>query len=288
MPSPDRSIVPGSRPMLLVSVSSLAEAEVALRGSADIIDLKDPRRGALGACDLSIWRDVVRWRDRVAPSVPLSAALGEAREAAVAPRAAAAATLGIDVVKAGLEGLSSAAEAVVALRTLVDAVRRGSRTQVVAATYADGSAGGALAVERLPEVSALAGAVGCLLDTRNKDGRNLLDHCAAGLLTSFLAGCRDRRLLGALAGSLTLPLLTTHLPLRPHILGVRGSVCQGGREGALDPIRLSRWRIAIDAAPPEAGFGTAATRPAAIHPESIPRRPSEPSPERAGRRSPAA
>ena len=34
---------------LLVSVTSAAEASAALAGGADVIDAKDPRRGALGA-----------------------------------------------------------------------------------------------------------------------------------------------------------------------------------------------------------------------------------------------
>ena len=39
---------------LLASVRSVAEAELALAGGADVIDLKDPSQGALGALPLSL------------------------------------------------------------------------------------------------------------------------------------------------------------------------------------------------------------------------------------------
>ena len=39
------------RPGLLVSVRSADEAIAALAGGADVIDVKEPNRGALGAAD---------------------------------------------------------------------------------------------------------------------------------------------------------------------------------------------------------------------------------------------
>src|SRR5207244_7336185 len=43
---------------LLVSVRSAAEAETALAGGADVVDVKEPRRGALGPADPSVWKQV--------------------------------------------------------------------------------------------------------------------------------------------------------------------------------------------------------------------------------------
>ena len=59
---------------LLVSVRSAAEARIALEAGADLIDVKEPRRGALGAADPAVWKDVCR---AVAGRVPVSVALGE-------------------------------------------------------------------------------------------------------------------------------------------------------------------------------------------------------------------
>src|SRR5262245_50005571 len=59
---------------LLVSVRSAAEAETALAGGADIIDVKEPRRGALGPADPGVWTEIL---ETVGNRAPVSAALGE-------------------------------------------------------------------------------------------------------------------------------------------------------------------------------------------------------------------
>lgn len=53
---------------LLVSVRDAREARLALAGGVDLIDIKEPSRGALGGADPAIWRDV---RDVTAGAVPL-------------------------------------------------------------------------------------------------------------------------------------------------------------------------------------------------------------------------
>src|SRR5205809_494597 len=60
---------------LLISVAGPAEARAALRGGADVIDAKDPRRGALGPVPL---HRLAAIRAAVAGARPLSAALGDA------------------------------------------------------------------------------------------------------------------------------------------------------------------------------------------------------------------
>ncbi|MEX0712176.1 MAG: (5-formylfuran-3-yl)methyl phosphate synthase, partial [Pirellulales bacterium] len=45
---------------LLVSVRSLAEARLALAAGVDLIDLKEPARGSLGALDPAVARQIVR------------------------------------------------------------------------------------------------------------------------------------------------------------------------------------------------------------------------------------
>ena len=58
---------------LLASVMTVEEAEAALAGGADIIDLKDPRRGALGALPAPVIRDCVA---AIAGRQPVSATVG--------------------------------------------------------------------------------------------------------------------------------------------------------------------------------------------------------------------
>ena len=52
---------------LLASVTDLQEARMALKGGANIIDLKDPARGALGAVSNAIQQSVTQFVDRRRP-----------------------------------------------------------------------------------------------------------------------------------------------------------------------------------------------------------------------------
>ena len=59
---------------LLVSVRSAAEARAALLGGADLIDVKEPLRGSLGAADADRLREI---SEVVSGQLTLSAAWGE-------------------------------------------------------------------------------------------------------------------------------------------------------------------------------------------------------------------
>src|SRR5256885_10829417 len=92
---------------LLVSVRGSVEARAALAGGADVIDAKDPARGALGP----VQRDRLAAIRRVGGAArPGSAALGDADDDAMAAAPAAAAP-GVALVKLGLRGGSTAAAA---------------------------------------------------------------------------------------------------------------------------------------------------------------------------------
>ena len=61
-------------PRLLISVRNVDEAQLALAGGADLIDIKEPLRGSLGQADSSVIREIAF---TIGPRAPLSAALGE-------------------------------------------------------------------------------------------------------------------------------------------------------------------------------------------------------------------
>jgi uncharacterized protein (UPF0264 family) len=84
---------------LLVSVRNPAEAELALSGGANVIDIKEPSRGALGAADPEVWRDI---QSVVGGRAIVSAALGELLDGGL-PQIAAE-TRGLRFAKIGLAG----------------------------------------------------------------------------------------------------------------------------------------------------------------------------------------
>ncbi|MGZ4184687.1 MAG: (5-formylfuran-3-yl)methyl phosphate synthase [Solirubrobacteraceae bacterium] len=216
---------------LLVSVVSASEARSALVGGADIIDVKDPSQGPLGAPPPRVLSEVVA---EVGAVAPVSVALGDMpnlpHTAALAARGAA--LTGAAYVKVGLRGVCTLDDAVALMRAVLEAV--GPNTAVIAAAYADAAAldPPALAPECLPDVVHRAGIAGALVDTFVKDGRGLYSWLPESELAELIA--RTRRVGGsfAVAGQLTRGELRR---VEADIVGVRSAVCRGGdRTGELD------------------------------------------------------
>src|SRR5205085_10571757 len=84
---------------LLVSVRNAAEAQIALAGGADVIDIKEPRRGALGPADPKVWDEI---RAAIGQRVTSSVALGELLRDPV--ESLAPQTTGFRFAKIGLAG----------------------------------------------------------------------------------------------------------------------------------------------------------------------------------------
>jgi uncharacterized protein (UPF0264 family) len=216
---------------LLVSVVSAAEARLALAGGADIIDVKDPREGALGAPSPTVLSEVV---SVVGSAAPVSVALGDMpnlpHTAALAARGAA--LTGADYVKVGLRGVNTLDGAVAVMSAVRDAV--GAQTGVIAAAYADAAAldPAALSPVLLPELVQRSGISGVLVDTCVKDGRGLYGWLSESELADLISRTRAAGASFAVAGQLTRDELCR---VEADIVGVRSAVCRDGdRTGELD------------------------------------------------------
>lgn len=220
---------------LLISVIDEAEVRPAVAGGADIVDVKNPREGSLGANFPHVIR---RIRVLTPAAVPVSVAIGDFPNlpGTAALAAAGAAACGVQYVKVGLLGPQDHEEAFAVLSAVCRAVRdEAADVRVMAAAYADARATGSLAPGELPAVAAAAGADGCMIDTLGKGKVTLFTELAAAELDRFVTGCREAKLLCALAGSLRASDVPRLRELAPDIVGVRGAVCDGGRrDGKLD------------------------------------------------------
>ncbi|MGH7511577.1 MAG: (5-formylfuran-3-yl)methyl phosphate synthase [Gemmatimonadales bacterium] len=230
---------------LLVSVRSAAEAVAAVTGGADIVDAKEPTLGSLGPVEPAVLRAIA---EALPGGVPLSVALGDLHDPAAARGALApldeatfrpAGRPAMLYVKVGLAGVHDPALA----RAVVGAVVEASglaplRPAVVAVAYADHERAGALSRDVVAHLAADAGADGVLLDTWGKDGRDLFAWAAPADIQRWLDTARRLGLLTALAGSLSADGVRAAGLLGPHVVGVRGAACEGGRSGLVSPARV--------------------------------------------------
>jgi uncharacterized protein (UPF0264 family) len=215
---------------LLVSVANAAEARDAVDGGADLIDAKNPSRGALGAVNLSTLREI---HTAVAGRRIVSAALGDAGDEAAIERAACEfAATGVAFVKIGFAGITSARRVEQLITPAVRGVRaQGTHCSVVAVAYADSGGTTSIDPTALIDAAAASGATGVLLDTARKEGQGLLGLVSFDRLAQWVANAHERRLTVALAGKLTADDLPAVCETGADIVGVRGAVCASGRSG---------------------------------------------------------
>lgn len=229
--------LPAVRPALLASVADLEEAETALRLGADILDLKDPRAGALGAWEPGLLAAAAA---RFAGRVPLSATTGDLPTDPALLRAAAerVAATGVDVVKIGFFDDAARPEVLAALAPLA---ARGVRLVAV------------LMADRDPDLADLApfaraGLLGVMLDTADKRAGGLRVHLDDARLAGFVRSAHRAGLFCGLAGSLEAADIAPLARLGPDYLGFRGALCGGERTDRLDPMAVRRVRAALEAA----------------------------------------
>jgi len=231
---------------LLASVTSAAEAEMAMAGGADIIDLKDPHAGALGALPPSVIREAAQ---AIAGRCTVSATAGDLpmQPQIVADAAARIAGLGVDIVKVGFFCGGDPAACIAELARLVV-----GGTRIVAVLFAD-TAPDFILIDRFRD----AGFAGAMLDTADKRAGGLRRHLGDRALGGFVARVRHCGMISGLAGSLSLADIPPLLRLSPDYLGFRGALCRAGRTSELDVERVRAARAAIDRA---AGYQESAAR----------------------------
>lgn len=220
--------------LFLASVRDPGEAETAIGASADIVDLKDPGAGALGALapeTIDACIRATRGRVKVSATIGDLPLVGERVRAAVLATAAQ----GVDYVKLGLFPGGDADRCLESLVPLTPEI------QLVLVLFADA----------LPEFDAVGlaariGAAGVMLDTLGKSGVSLPDLVSPGKLAALVDSARGRGLMIGFAGSLRASHVPELVARGPDLLGFRGALCRDGkREKRLDPVRLARIRALI-------------------------------------------
>jgi uncharacterized protein (UPF0264 family) len=221
---------------MLASVTSLDEARTVARHGVDIIDLKNPQEGALGALPIGTVRAIV---DELKGHTPLSATVGDLPmqpEHILAVVEAVAAT-GVDFVKVGFFPDGNWNSVIDSLRPVT---ARG--INIVAVFFADHHFD-----FKLLAALAKAGFKGAMLDTADKQNGSLTMIRDADFLYRFVGEARQQGLFCGLAGSLRLEDIAPLASVNPDYLGFRGALCGGKRTEQLNSIAVTSVLDAIRA-----------------------------------------
>lgn len=220
---------------MLASVASLDEAIQVQEAGADIIDLKAPATGALGALKIDEVTEIV---NRLDEDAVISATVGDLP---MQPELVLTAVnemwaTGVDYVKIGLFPGGDWQASITGLKPVSS-----SGARLIAVFFGDCDPD-----TRWFSELASAGFTGVMLDTQNKQSGSLRQIYARERLDEFVSKSRRYGFLCGLAGSLGNEDIAPLLELKPDYLGFRGALCfRQNRVDELDPEAVRRIREKI-------------------------------------------
>lgn len=228
---------------LLVSVRNAEEARVAIECGVDVVDVKEPARGALGRADDETLRQVA---DAVAGRAILSFAGGEAIERESSANIAEdrrPIVSGYALFKYGPAGLGDREDA---RDVLFGAWNSASHeASPIAVAYVDYDDANAPSPERIVDLAIEFGCAGVLFDTFGKAPRLGLTALPEKRMALCIATARAAGLIVSLAGSLGANDVVDVRRLGADLIAVRGAACASGRQSSIDARRLAEIRESI-------------------------------------------
>jgi len=220
---------------MLASVNSVAEALLVLSANVDIIDLKQPALGALGALKTDRVKAIVT---EINGRCPVSATIGDLpmQPELVYQAVKKMAETGIDYVKIGFFPGGDWQGTIEKLATLPRTIK------LIAVLFADTQPDLAV-IDSLKN----AGFNGVMLDTMNKSNGSLTQVMAKADIAQFVRLAKDRKMLCGLAGSLRLNDIAGLMSYQPDYLGFRGALClDHNRTAQLNSASIRQIKQAID------------------------------------------
>ncbi|CAG7856826.1 hypothetical protein MCAMS1_01461 [biofilm metagenome] len=219
---------------MLASVNSLEEARLVLAAQVDIIDLKEPGAGSLGALPTALITEIVADIDkRVLTSCTIGDLPMDAKQ--VYSATSAVAQTGVDYVKVGIFP-GDGTDAV--LEKLADLAQR---FRLIAVLFADAQPDFGI-IDWLHRI----GFSGIMLDTLDKSNGALTEIMRLKELECFVINVKSRQLICGLAGSLRLDDVPQLLRLQPDYLGFRGALCEkNDRSGRINSLSVEQLKRAM-------------------------------------------
>ena len=220
---------------MLASVATLKEAKIVLDQKVDIIDLKNPRLGALGALDQKVISSVV---ELVNNSIPTSATIGDINpdDTRLSELILDTAKTGVNFVKVGLFDKNIPDYFV----KIINQCGK-KNINIIIVFFAEDITNINL-LDSLME----SNIKGVMIDTKNKSSMNLCSLIKYETLNQFIKLAKSYNLLTGLAGSLKYEDIEGLISLRPDYLGFRGALCsKRNRIKSIDEVAVKKIRDVI-------------------------------------------
>jgi len=204
---------------ILVSFKSLQEISINILNFVDIIDLKDPKKGSLGAWNISQINKAVKIFGK---KKFLSATIGDVKERKkIIENLFVFDRIGLDFIKFGVF-ISNEIEMIELLREISE---KNFKTQLVPVIFADDHNLLEITKNNLRKIKDLNFNF-LLLDTFLKKKGSLMQECSFNYLSNFIKKSRDLGIAVGLAGKLKTKQIPQLLKLRAQIIGFRSAVCE--------------------------------------------------------------
>jgi len=220
---------------MLASVTSIQEAQLVLNDGVDIIDLKNPELGALGALNTNVVSGIV---ESISGARLTSATIGdiEPNSPSLYELIVSMANTGVDYVKVGLFDD-------IANELFVHTLNKASKQniKIIVVLFAEN-------YTSLTSMDTLmrSGISGVMLDTKNKLNKNLLSLLSRKELDEFVQFAKSHGLVTGLAGSLRYEDINSLLEINADYLGFRGALCsENDRVKSIETKNISKIRKAI-------------------------------------------
>jgi uncharacterized protein (UPF0264 family) len=229
-------------PQLLVSVTSVKEAQIALQCGVDIIDLKDPDQGALGALPLALITEIVTFVNVKSESERkvISATIGDLpmKPELILEHVLALSKTNVDIIKIGFfsDPNVESTNYQPCLEVLKAVAESGVKLIAVLFSEYEYPASLMTAIKN-------AGFYGVMFDTAVKNGATFLNYHSLDEMKEIANNVQAQGLIFGLAGSLNLQYVTMVKAIAPDYIGFRGGVCINNlRRSALDAWKITAIR----------------------------------------------
>ena len=197
---------------ILTSIKSVNEINLVLKKRVDIIDFKDPSKGALGAISI---KKISLFLKHLPSNQLTSATIGDIYDIkTIKKKVFELSKTKVDFIKIGfffnLKKIKS-------LKSLKDSVKN---KKIIAVLFADNK----LDIGAIKEIKK-AKFDGILIDTKNKKNGNLINYLNIKEIEKLIQISKKENLSIGLAGSLNIKDIDPLIKLNPDYLGFRGALC---------------------------------------------------------------